>query len=161
MGRWRDLEAAAPELTRRGRERLEQAGVALLGTIRKDGTPRISPIEPFLVRGELLVGAMAWSEKASDLARDPRCVLHSAVSRPDGDEGELKLYGRLVQVDDPALRDAAPGAWWVGRPLEDADVFALEVERAAFLSWDGERGLMHVWRWSPDAGAEEVERPYP
>jgi hypothetical protein len=160
MASWRDLDAAAPELARRGLERLEQAGVALLGTIRKDGTPRISPIEPFLVQGELVVGAMSWSEKARDLARDPRCVLHSAVSRPDGDEGELKLYGRVVLVEDRALREA-PGAWWVGRAEEEADVFALEIDRAAFLSWDGERGLMHVWRWSPTAGAEEEERPYP
>lgn len=135
--------------------------MALLGTIRRDGSPRISPIEPFLVLGELLVGAMAWSEKARDLARDPRCVLHSAVSRPDGDEGELKLYGRVVPVEDPALRDAAPGAWWVGRPREAADVYTLEIERAAFVSWDAERGLMHVRRWSAAGGAGETQRPYP
>lgn len=104
---------------------------------------------------------MAWSEKARDLARDPRCVLHSAVSRPDGDEGELKLYGRVAPVEDPGLRDAAPNAWWIGRPVEDARVYALELERAAFVAWDSERGLMRVWRWSPAEGAAEAERPYP
>lgn len=44
---WRELETAAPEIARLGKERLDQAGVALLGTVRKDGSPRISPVEPY------------------------------------------------------------------------------------------------------------------
>jgi hypothetical protein len=35
---WRDLEAAAPEIARLGKERLESARVALLGTLRKDSS---------------------------------------------------------------------------------------------------------------------------
>jgi hypothetical protein len=44
---WCDLETAAPEIARLGKERFEPARVALLGTIRKDGSPRISPVEPY------------------------------------------------------------------------------------------------------------------
>jgi len=40
---WRDLEAAAPEIADLGKQRLDQARVALLATLRKDGSPRISP----------------------------------------------------------------------------------------------------------------------
>jgi hypothetical protein len=40
---WGALEAAAPEIARLGRERLHAAGVALLGTLRRDGSPRITP----------------------------------------------------------------------------------------------------------------------
>ena len=39
---WQALETDAPELAREGRARFEATGVALLGTIRVDGTPRIS-----------------------------------------------------------------------------------------------------------------------
>jgi hypothetical protein len=40
---WGELEAAAPEIAGLGRERLEHVGVALLGTLRADGWPRIGP----------------------------------------------------------------------------------------------------------------------
>jgi Pyridoxamine 5'-phosphate oxidase len=95
---WRDLEPAAPEIARLGMARLNSARMALLGTLRRDGSPRISPIEPYLADGQLLIGAMSWSAKASDLQRDPRYVLHSVVTGPDSGEGELKLYGSAVEA---------------------------------------------------------------
>ena len=84
---WRDVELGAPELARLGMARLSSARVALLGTLRRDGSPRISPVEPHIAAGQLLIGAMAWSAKASDLRRDPRYVLHSVVTGPDSGEG--------------------------------------------------------------------------
>ena len=150
---WSALESGAPEIARLGRERLEQAGIALLGSLRRDGSPRISPVEPHVAEGHLLIAAMAWSAKRHDLQRDPRCVLHSAVSDPDGAEGELKLYGRAVEIGDAAIREAPGDAWWVGRPRREARVFSLEIERAVFV--------MKTLRWSPESGYGEVERSYP
>ncbi|MGH3091495.1 MAG: pyridoxamine 5'-phosphate oxidase family protein [Gaiellaceae bacterium] len=158
---WNALETGAPELARLARERFEGAGIALLGSVCRDGSPRISPVEPYFAERHLLFGAMSWSGKARDLLRDPRCVLHSAVSDPDGSEGELKLYGRAAEVEDAELREAPGKAWWVGRPREDARVFSLEIERAVFVSWDAGRGLMKTQRWSPESGYSEVERSYP
>jgi hypothetical protein len=63
---WAEVEAAAPEIARLGRQRLEEARLALLGTLRQDGSPRISPVEPFFSEGHLLFGAMSWSSKTSD-----------------------------------------------------------------------------------------------
>jgi hypothetical protein len=65
-GAWRDLERGAPRLAMLAMASLNAARVALLGTLRRDGSPRISPIEPYLVEGQLLIGAMAWSQKAAD-----------------------------------------------------------------------------------------------
>lgn len=157
---WAELEAVAPELAGLGRERLEQAHVALLGTLRGDGSPRISPVEPYLSGGELLFGAMTWSQKAHDLVRDPRCVLHSAVTGPDSGEGELKLYGRAL-VADQALRDGCSGGWWLQRRRAEATVFALNIDRAAFVSWDTVEGEMTLRRWPPVRGVTETRRPYP
>ncbi len=72
---WRDVETGAPEIARLGAARLSAARIAMLGTLRRDGSPRISPVEPYLVNGRLLVGAMTWSAKAADIRRDPRYVL--------------------------------------------------------------------------------------
>ena len=93
-GIWQDLQRGAPEIARLGMDRINTARVALLGTLRADASPRISPVEPYFAQGQLLVGAMTWSRKAADLLRDPRYVLHSAVTGPDSGEGELKLYGQ-------------------------------------------------------------------
>ena len=156
---WGDLEASAPEIARLGRERLDHARVALLGTLRKDGSPRISPVEPYLCQGRLLFGAMSWSLKTRDLLRESRCVLHSAITGPDEGEGELKLYGRAIEADDE-IRDSCQG-WWSEQPRDLATVFALEVEQATFISWDTERSQMIVRRWSPQRGYAENTRRYP
>jgi hypothetical protein len=156
---WGSLEESAPEIARLGKERFDQARVALLATLRKDGSPRISPVEPYLSQGHLLFGAMSWSLKAHDLLRDSRCVLHSAITGPDNGEGELKLYGRAIKADEQ-LRDNCQG-WWSERPSGAAIVFALEVEQAAFISWNTERGQMIVQRWSPHRGYSKRTREYP
>jgi hypothetical protein len=157
---WRDVELGAPELVRLGIARLSSARVALLGTLRRDGSPRISPIEPYTAAGQLLIGAMAGSVKASDLRRDPRYVLHSVVTGPDSGEGELKLYGSAAEAGQD-LRTAAADAWWLGWAPDKAVVFILRIGRAAFIGWDIERGVMTVHRWSPASGYAVASRRYP
>ena len=44
-----DLELGAPEIADRGMARLNATREALLGMVRRDGAPRISPVEPYLV----------------------------------------------------------------------------------------------------------------
>jgi hypothetical protein len=131
---WRDLERDAPQIAGPDLARLRAAGVAMLGTLHPDGSPRIRPVEPHLVRGQLAVGAMTWSTKAADLLRDPRYVLHSIVTGPDSGQGELKLHGSAVRAGKGS-RDAATLAWWHGRPPQQADVFALRIATAVFVEW--------------------------
>jgi hypothetical protein len=78
---WQEFEAAAPRLAGLGRERFERDHLALIGTLRAEGSPRISPVEPYLVLGHLLLGFEWPTSKARDL-RDPRCTLHSTVTDP-------------------------------------------------------------------------------
>jgi len=89
--RWDEFAAAAPELAAVGEERLRARELCLVGTLRANGWPRISPVEPEFVDGELMLGMMWRSPKALDLLRDPRLVVHSVVSRREGDEGDFKL----------------------------------------------------------------------
>ena len=88
------MEAGAAEIARPGATGLLRARVALLGTLRRDSSPRISPIEPYIVEGQRLIGAMAWSKKANDLRRDLRYVLHSPVTGPDSGEGNSSCTDR-------------------------------------------------------------------
>lgn len=93
--RWADLEAGAPALGELGRHRLIDPGVLIVVTVRRDGTPRLSPVEPFVLDGELWLSMMWRSLKALDLLRDPRVLVHSVVTSPEGKDGEMKVRGVL------------------------------------------------------------------
>jgi Pyridoxamine 5'-phosphate oxidase len=155
---WRSFEVAAPRLSAAGLARL--IPLAMLGTVRQDGSPRISPIEPHLHEGELLIGAMTWSQKAADLRRDPRYVLHSLVTSPDTGETEFKLFGLAVHSDD-ASRHSVAGAWWSGYPADVALVFELRIHAAIHVAWDTSAQLMTVDRWSTRHGYAQHQRHYP
>ena len=64
--RWSDFAARAPRLAALGEDRLLAPGVVLVGTIRRDGTPRISPVEPLLWNGDLWLSMLLGSYKAED-----------------------------------------------------------------------------------------------
>jgi hypothetical protein len=48
---------STPGLARLGMAQLNSARVALLGTMRRDGSPRIGTIEPCIADGQLLIGS--------------------------------------------------------------------------------------------------------
>jgi pyridoxamine 5'-phosphate oxidase-like protein len=141
MSTWAELEQTAPALAGEARSRIEEHGFMLLGTIRRDGTPRISPVEVRLVLGELAMCLVRGSTKALDVARDPRVVLHSPILDADDPNSELKLCGRLAPATDEAVRDAA--ALW--SPPPDFDVFVLDMESVALVEWS--KGQMSLQRW--------------
>jgi hypothetical protein len=50
---WSEMETSQPRLAIFGRRRLLEPGVLLVATIRGDGAPRVSPVEPFVLDGIL------------------------------------------------------------------------------------------------------------
>lgn len=157
--RWDEFAAACPELAALGEERLRARELCLVGTLRRNGWPRISPVEPEFLDGELMLGMMWRSPKALDLLRDPRCVVHSVVSDRMGTEGDFKLYARAVQIDDPERRARYRAAiraridWEPSEP--NYHLFALDVDSAGFVIFSGERfGLA----WDPERGLRRWEQ---
>ncbi len=145
---WREFAQAAPEMARLGEERFDRTGVVLVGTVRKDGSPRISPVEPLITQGQLFLGMMWRSTKALDLLRDPRCVVHSTISNRDGSEGEFKLRGRAVDVRDPGMRERYSEALYEKiewRPEEPYHLFSVDVESAAFIAYEDEEQSLKRW----------------
>jgi len=156
-----DFWLAAPELARATRERFEATRIGLLGTIRRDGTPRISPIEVVFVDDELMVGMMWQSRKALDLLRDNRYLLHSIVSDPENPAGEFKLRGRAVDVENEALRERFRDVCeekfdW--RPPDPTHIFALGIEEAWHLRIDPSDTTQHVARWRAGGRLESKVR---
>jgi hypothetical protein len=154
---WGEFTRASSELAALGSERFRTHDLCMLGTLRRNGWPRISPCELDFVDDELLLGMMWRSPKALDLLRDDRCVLHSCTADRNGTEGDFKLYGLARPVDDAETIDAYRAAiraridW---EPTESFHLFAIEVESAGFLVF-GEHGFGMAWdpatgtrRWS-------------
>ncbi len=148
--RFEEFAQACPELAQLGEERLRRYEVCLLGTLRRDGSPRISPCESDFVAGELLLGMMWRSRKAVDLLRDPRCVVHSAVPDKTGAAGDFKLYGRARDVQDAGLRAAYREAVYarIGWAPEEPryHLFAVDVESAGFMDFGEGRRYGLAWR---------------
>ncbi len=88
-----ELLAASPTIATAIRDRLETTGLTMLGTLRRDGSPRISPVEVVFLDGGLFVGMMPRSQKALDLLRDPRAALITPVADKRDLSGEGKLFG--------------------------------------------------------------------
>jgi hypothetical protein len=157
---WAEFERAAPELAARGRERIEHFDFVLVGTLRRDGAPRINPVEAYLVGDHLAMNMMRRSRKALDLLRDPRILVHSVITRREGDEGELKLHGRAVPIDDEELRGAIADTFerkidW--RPSDQSHFFSVDIESAAFVVY--EDGDQHMISWTPERGLRRSTRP--
>lgn len=156
--RWEDLERQAPRLASVSHDRLLAPGVVLVVTIRRDGAPRLSPVEPLILDGDLWLSMMWQSRKATDLLRDDRTLVHSITTTRDGNEGEVKMRGRAIAIDDRDTRarycDAVAVLGW--RPQEPYfHLFRVEIADVTFIRY-GVTGDQHVARWPP--GTEFVRR---
>jgi Pyridoxamine 5'-phosphate oxidase len=155
--RWDAFERACPEIGELARERFERDQLVMLGTIRRDGSPRVSPCECDFGAGRLFVSMMWRSRKALDLLRDPRIVLHSVTTNKDGTDGDVKIYGRSVDEQDADVRAAFREAirrridWAPDEP--EYHCFSVDVTAAGYVrfggqaeavAWDEERGVRRL-----------------
>ena len=158
MVSWAQFMAEAPDLGALGEELFGRTGLALVGTTRKDGSPRISPCEPFIIDGDVYLGMMWQSRKALDLLRDPRCVVHSTVSDKQGTEGEFKAYGLARDVPEPPRRERycdvleADTGW---RPPEPFHLFTLDITAVGYCRFTGE--VQVIRRWRPGGPEDPIE----
>lgn len=147
---WDGFKEAAPELAGKAEQLFEKAGIVYVGTIRRDGSPRISPVEGLITGGELYLGMMWKSLKALDLLRDPRCTVHNAIRDRFASEGELKLHGRARDIQDPDERLRYGDALYakIGWKPEGKQfhLFALDIESAGLFVADGNARLVKRWR---------------
>jgi hypothetical protein len=127
MASWAEFSKQAPELAAYGAKRLG-SGVAYLGTLRPDGSPRVHPVTP-IMNEELFLFMEPTSPKGKDLQRDPRYMLHCAVEDSTGGQGEFYVRGHAQLVQDPSIRAQAANAATYA-PAERYILFVLSVEFA-------------------------------
>ena len=167
MTTWTTFAAAEPAFSDRVRAILTSTTNCVLGTIRADGSPRLSGIDPFFVENVLYLGSMEGARKAADLHRDPRMSLHAVPwesrLRRDGaaDPGDVdaKLAGCAIAVLDAAQQARVMAALAAERgfdPPAGGDLFAIDLTSAVTISVDGDH--LVVDRWTPGNGRVTIRR---
>jgi hypothetical protein len=104
MVAWEDFTDEAPGIAEVFVRRHSATGkLCMLATIRSDGYPRISPMEPRIFEDRLVLVGMPGTTKFRDLGRDPRFCLHTATVDPYVGEGDVKLWGEVRNEQDRDL----------------------------------------------------------
>jgi PPOX class probable F420-dependent enzyme len=90
------------------RELLAASSLGVLATLRSDGRPQLSPVQPSYdrVNDVILISTQDGFAKTHNLRRDPRAALE--VTSEDGRawataEGVVTLHGPGTAPDDPAI----------------------------------------------------------
>lgn len=157
MATWSEFETLAPSIAEVFARRHAATGhLCFLGTLRPDGFPRISPMEPQLFEGHLWLIGMPGTAKFRDLARDPRFALHTATVDTHITEGDAKVWGTVEDVRDDALHQRFAEALFAesgfdlrGQPFDH--FFRTDLVGASAVAVEDGHLDVTVWR----AGAAE------
>jgi Pyridoxamine 5'-phosphate oxidase len=167
MATWIEFRDEAPALAAQAEELLGSVGLMFIATLRADGSPRISPMEPVL-DGEKLVlhgdrlwlGMMPGATKARDLQRDGRFTLHNATVDKMLTRGDVKLWGVATEVTDhdTLARFAEDIFRSTGYRFEVGkfDAFDVDLLGASAVAVSGD--TMTVRTWKPGRGVAVTEK---
>ena len=146
---WKALHKNSPDISAFGRSRLD-GKVAYLATLRANGKPRVHPVKAILSDNHCFIFADPESTKVRDFEHNSQFSLHCAMSDSSGSSGEFQMTGRVVIVDDAALRVEAEQNCTF-RPSARSILYELQVEEAVATSYRG--GRPDRRRWRPDMGS--------
>ena len=169
MATWTTFVDEAPEIAAIAHARIAATGLMIMATLRRDGFPRISPVEPTLADGELVLhegklwlGMMPGSTKSLDLRRDGRVALHTATADKSVSGGDVKLWGMATEVTDRATLERMSDDIFasVGHRFEvgDFDAFVVDLLGASAVTVDVEAEVMFVRTWHPGDGVTTTEK---
>lgn len=153
---WGQLEEQAPELAERIKSRFESHVHAVLATLRRDGSPRLSGMEAPIRDGHLWLGMMPDSLKAADLHRDPRFSLHSSPDTEELPLGDARLDGQAAVAAPEEVDLFVTGH---RMPIEDPSVmvlFTARISRATLTRVEGQELVIETW--TPSDGLREIRR---
>lgn len=157
--RWSQFAQEAQDLADEIAQVIKYFDFALVATIRKDGTPRMSAVETHLVGDDLVSVMIPNTRKAADLRRDNRVTLQSPITNPGNPGAEYKLRGRAMTIESTEERDTVARAidsrsGWKPRPTW---VFLrILVSDATHTVWVPD-GTAVMKRWNLDDRRVEIQ----
>lgn len=153
---WKVFEEDSPELARLSYEKLNRK-IAYLATLKKDGSPRLHPVTPFIGNGMLFIFTAPTSPKIQDLRRDGRYALHCSVGG-EGSLVEILVTGEVVVISNSRVRRKQAERIAASPVVMDSYVlFEFQVKRVLVVEYDDEKKPV-VRRWrrekAEDSGYE-------
>lgn len=131
MATWQHFAQAEPEMSALGLRLLEQHHLAYIATVRRDGSPRLHPVAPFIAAGEFVVATPRTSPKAGDQLRDPRVVIHLLPGKDD-DEFMMRCRARPMTGTPERARVREEGPHFV---KDDDHYFAYDLREVMAPHW--------------------------
>lgn len=159
MVTWDEFSQEAPRIAEVFVRRHRATGnLCMLGTTRSDGYPRISPMEPRITAGHLVIVGMPGTTKFRDLERDPRFCLHTATVDPQLADGDVKLFGRVENLRDEAVHrrfadEVFEESGFDLRSQRFDPFFVADLRGASALRLQDEQLFITVWK--PGQGESE------
>ena len=153
---WESFDGQAPEMAERIRLRFESHIHAVMATLRRDGSPRLSGMEAPIRDGHLWLGMMPGSLKAADLHRDTRFSLHSSPDTEELPLGDARIDGRAVAATPEEIDLFVSGH---RMPIEDPSVmvlFTAHISRATLTRVESQELVIETW--TPSDGLREFRR---
>jgi hypothetical protein len=148
---WQEVREKQARLAELDERVLGDPGVGLVVTIRQDGSPRLSPVEPLFWKEDLWVSMMLDSRKAQDLVRDERVLVHNIVTNKEGKPGEYKVRGRAKPENDAQLQsdyaDVVNRTLGWSPQVGRFHLFRIDVEEITFIRYDIATGDQYFARW--------------
>ncbi|MET7772808.1 pyridoxamine 5'-phosphate oxidase family protein [Nocardia sp. NPDC005366] len=162
MTTWSEFTAQAPKIATIFERRHRATGnLCMLATLRADGSPRISPVEPRIFEGMLVIAGMPNTTKFKDLARDPRFCLHTATVDTMVGDGDAKLFGTVTDLPDREVhrrfaQDLFEESGFDIRGEEFDHFYVAELTGASTVEVGDD--TLHITIWKPGEGERVVER---
>lgn len=162
MVAWSEFAEEAPHIAELFvRRHRATKNLCMLATLRADGSPRISPMEPRIFEGHLVLVGMPGTTKFKDLARDPRFALHTATVDPYVGDGDAKLWGQVDDVQDPDLhagfaQDLFDESGFDLRGREFKPFYVADIAGASCLELLSEQ--LNITIWKPGEGERSVQK---
>ena len=143
---WKVFEEKAPELAQLGYEKLH-GKIAYLATIKKDGSPRLHPVTPFIGNGMLYIFTEPSSPKIRDIQQNRKYALHCTV----GGEGplvEFLVSGEAIMISNLDTRRRQAESIAASPVVQNSYVlFEFQVKQVLVVEYDEERKPV-VRRWA-------------
>ena len=148
--RWSDFAAHQYPLAAVAEDQLIKPGVLLIGTTRRDGSARISGVEPLIMDGDLWLSMDArfgQGTRSAPRPADPAAQHHHQSGTP----GRIMIRGtvRTETAHDRQRRYAAAAEAHLGwRPVPgEFTLFAVDIAEVAYIGHDAGSNAQHVARW--------------
>ena len=142
---WKFFQQNAPQIAKIAFDNFNRK-ISYLAILKKDGSPRLHPVTPFIGHGMLFIFTEPTSPKIGDLRRDGRYALHCSVGG-GGPLVEVLISGQAREITNSDQRSQAENIASSPAVLASYVLFEFMVDRVLVVEYDsGGKQIIRRWK---------------